>query len=176
MGARWPLAQGGRVGSAGETSVFCPPTQPCRKLVVFVFGEEVRGAHLLSGAEARSSYPRVEEKEQETALLEPEDTSARTQVPSVCFFLLFRLKFFFVARHLAGPTCRRRRPRSAQSRHCKRRGRQKKAPIQESGSSSESDRDFYGQCSWIFVSRVDASCGSVVRPFMSCEIKSSLRV
>ena len=39
----------------------------------------MRGAHLLSGAEARSSYPRVKEKEQETALLEPEDTSARTQ-------------------------------------------------------------------------------------------------
>ena len=52
----------------------------------------------------------------------------------------------------------------------------KKAPIQESSSSSESDRDFYGQCSWIFVSRVDAPCGSVVSPFMSCQIKSGLRV
>ena len=30
------MAQGGRVGRAGKTSAFCPPTQPCRKLVVFV--------------------------------------------------------------------------------------------------------------------------------------------
>ena len=37
MRARWPMAQGGRVGRAGESSAFCPPTQPCRKLVVFVF-------------------------------------------------------------------------------------------------------------------------------------------
>ena len=73
MGARWPLAQGGRVGRAGETSAFCPPTQPCRKLVVFMSWGEVRGAHLLSGAEARSSSPREEEKEKQHV------TSQRTQ-------------------------------------------------------------------------------------------------
>ena len=77
MGARWPLAQGGRVGRAGESSAFCPPAQPCRKLVVFVFFGEVRGAHLLSGAEARRSSP---VKSRKTARHEPEDTSARTQV------------------------------------------------------------------------------------------------
>ena len=56
MGARWPLAQGGRVGRAGESSAFCPPTQPCRKLVVFFWGGKVRGAHLLSGAEATNVF------------------------------------------------------------------------------------------------------------------------
>ena len=45
----------------------------------FCFGGEVWGAHLLSGAEARSSSPCVEEKEQDTARPEPEGTSARTQ-------------------------------------------------------------------------------------------------
>ena len=68
MGARWPLAQGGRVGRAGESSAFCPPTQPCRKLVVFFWGRgEVRGAHLLSGAEARSSSPVEKNKKNSTA-------------------------------------------------------------------------------------------------------------
>ena len=61
MSARWPLAQGGRVGRAGETSVSCPPTQPCRKLVVFVFWGRCGEPHLLSGAEARRSSP-VERK------------------------------------------------------------------------------------------------------------------
>ena len=67
MGARWPLAQGGRVGSAGQSSAFCPPAQPCRKLVVFVFFGEVRGAHLLSGVEARSSSPVEKKKKNSTA-------------------------------------------------------------------------------------------------------------
>ena len=45
----------------------------------------------------------------------------------------------------------------------------KKTSAQDSSSSSESDGDLYGQCSWIFVSRVDASCGSAVCPFMSSQ-------
>ena len=39
--------------------------------------------------------------------------------------------------------------------------RAKKTPIQDSSSSFESNSDFYVQFSWIFVSRVDASCASV---------------
>ena len=77
MSARWPLAQGGRVGRAGESSAFCPPTQPCRKLVVFMSWGEVRGAHLLSGAEARRSSP--VEKKRKTARHEPRTQARETQ-------------------------------------------------------------------------------------------------
>ena len=55
------------MGSAGQSSAFCPPAQPCRKLVVFVFFGEVRGAHLLSGVEARSSSPVEKKKKNSTA-------------------------------------------------------------------------------------------------------------
>ena len=48
----------------------------------------------------------------------------------------------------------------------------KMTPIQDSSSSSESDSDYFWQRWWIVVSRVDASCGSVVCPFKSCQIKS----
>ena len=45
----------------------------------------------------------------------------------------------------------------------------KLTPRQDSSSSSESDSDSYRQRAWIVVSRVDASCGSVVCPFMSSQ-------
>ena len=55
------------------------PTHPAlQKAGSFCFFlGEVRGAHLLSGAEARSSSP--VEKKKKTARHEPEDTTARTQ-------------------------------------------------------------------------------------------------
>ena len=63
-------------GTCWEDQRFLPAHPALQKSGSFCFWGEVRGAHLLSGAEARISYPRVEEKEQEAALLEPEDTSA----------------------------------------------------------------------------------------------------